>query len=284
MVHKVVISFIPTYVGATGYEPHGFRQPCFILSMSAQNCGSSPHAWGQLTENMVRSSGFLRFIPTCMGAALSDVHHEHDVFRFIPTCVGAASPAPRSAPLPLPVHPHMRGGQRIASTVTGFFLYGSSPHAWGQRGGGGLFAMLIIGSSPHAWGQRFLPGRAATSQCGSSPHAWGQLTTHAKRMEYTDGSSPHAWGQRFSSSPIRSMLYGSSPHAWGQRWYPGGRQISGSVHPHMRGGSLFLAFCCCGCFCGSSPHAWGQRHLQRGFRRHVRFIPTCVGGSWPGRR
>ena len=133
--------------------------------------GSPPHAWGQRHSPVV-TSGSTRFTPTCMGTAQhlrgdaedEQVHphmrgdsyrkarqslygygspphawgqrpyppRENNSARFTPTCVGTALwpwvcwPAHR-------VHPHMRGDS-LKQVITNQGIYGSPPHAWGQRG------------------------------------------------------------------------------------------------------------------------------------------------------
>ena len=53
-----------------------------------------------------------------------------------------------------------------------------------------------------------------------------------------------------------------------------------TVHPHMRG--VYPAnrhTVCIGC--GSSPHAWGLQSEYQPLSHHHRFIPTCVGFTFP---
>ena len=53
------------------------------------------------------------------------------------------------------------------------------------------------------------------------------------------------------------------------------------VHPHVRGeyivGQKFKQ-----CFHGSSPRAWGILRRAVDGALQTRFIPTCVGNTWPG--
>ncbi len=56
------------------------------------------------------------------------------------------------------------------------------------------------------------------------------------------------------------------------------RQMSASVHPHVRGEHhifpLAIYF-----FAGSSPRAWGTQRVDAVWVEQVRFIPTRVGNT-----
>ena len=231
--------------------------------------GSSPRAWGQLSERLDRGRR-ARFIPTCVGTA-------------------SASRSPWSAPA---VHPHVRGDSLQVHEAEGDHL-GSSPRAWGQ---------------PRRWTRvarlsRFIPTCVGTAVCAARcrrrstvhPHVRGDSVRGEPQAGRSAGSSPRAWGQR-SRCAGAHRSNGSSPRAWGQRFARRGRWArerfiptcvgtasagnarapGRSVHPHVRGDSVSLSAVTV-TVRGSSPRAWGQQ-LHRGRRRpRPRFIPTCVG-------
>ena len=106
--------------------------------------------------------------------------------------------------------------------------------------------------------------------------------------------------------PYRAFLcacggrYAPPPHAWGILPYLASRYVRGrfiptcvgntvrfmpqapgkSVHPHVRGEYFgledkFIAFF------GSSPRAWGILQQVLRWPKVLRFIPTCVGNTFP---
>ena len=177
--HRGLRRFIPTCVGTATYScrsrnaspvhPH-VRGDSVVNEYSAEAFGgSSPRAWGQLGARPRRSRGG----------------------RFIPTCVGTAS---RSATgrNNSSVHPHVRGdsacGRKRVQDASG-----SSPRAWGQRGG-------VVDHVSHL---RFIPtcvGTANVSMRASAPlavhpHVRGDSYNADCRDVLPDGSSPRAWGQ-----------------------------------------------------------------------------------------
>ena len=93
------------------------------------------------------------------------------------------------------------------------------------------------------------------------------------------GSSPHAWGILPSSSslppPFRFI-----PTCVGNTLRSPPPSPSRPVHPHMRGEYQKLSTVRRP-FVGSSPHAWGIPFFISPISSFVRFIPTCVGNTFP---
>ncbi len=149
----------------------------------------------------------------------------------------------------------MRGELKICLNC-GCEQYGSSPCAWGTRGG------AVRADS----GGRFIP------MCG-------ELNTFAGTSLVPIGSSPCAWGTRRTPdggdahSRFIPMCVGNSPSM-------ATAPTSATVHPHVRGElskvlgeQVFRP--------GSSPCAWGTLNVIHCHFRHIRFIPMCVGNSSP---
>ena len=131
-------------------HPHMRGEQFWTENSSVNRAGSSPHAWGT-GPNLASFPSVFRFIPTCVGNSLCPIF-----------------------PLRLrPVHPHMRGEQRIAVSFFAL-LVGSSPHAWGTE-----LSLLnpIIN-------QRFIPTCVGNSAW--QPVLQVQLTVH-----------PHMRGEQF---------------------------------------------------------------------------------------
>ena len=154
------------------------------------------------------------------------------------------------------------------------------------------------GSSPHAWGilrrgsimtedSRFIPtcvGNTARTAALASlravhPHMRGEYATEPPQEQAAAGSSPHAWGIRSNTSVyIENRRF--IPTCVGNTTGFCVLKVAPLVHPHMRGEYI----CWAGAFgwpLGSSPHAWGIRRADAHLQRVGRFIPTCVGNTWP---
>ena len=109
--------FIPTCMGNAGslrhlpstaaVHPHVHGERWAVMAYWTVSTGSSPRAWGTLTDLPVPN-----LLP-----------------RFIPTCMGNAS-AERRGFLPVSVHPHVHG-ERFGGFVPLSTVDGSSPRAWG---------------------------------------------------------------------------------------------------------------------------------------------------------
>ena len=113
--------FIPTCMGNSSLceiltlinavHPHVHGELLNLMHSHFCNFGSSPRAWGTLSKNL-STSLFSRFIPTCMG------NSERKEAKY---SAGA-------------VHPHVHGELWIVP-VSARVSLGSSPRAWGTRGG-----------------------------------------------------------------------------------------------------------------------------------------------------
>ena len=254
--------FIPTCVGNSEWpgsprnrpavHPHMRGELRVSAGQTGRNAGSSPHAWG--TQGRHRYA----FV----------------AIRFIPTCVGNSQRRSMSSSVS-PVHPHMRGELSITH-VKGTMFNGSSPHAWGTRGGDGCvrrdlrFIPTCVGNSWHQ-------SRTASST-SVHPHMRGELMKARGIPASKDGSSPHAWGTRRLPGRVHEVPR-FIPTCVGNSFYDVSDSISFTVHPHMRG-ELERTRWSRTVESGSSPHAWGTRQVRRRCRGRDRFIPTCVGNSW----
>ena len=111
------------------------------------------------------------------------------------------------------------------------------------------------------------------------PHMRGEYKRTDDFTGERGGSSPHAWGI-LSSVPVRDCSTRFIPTCVGNTCSSGCRVSPHAVHPHMRGEYLPQRFQTLQRG-GSSPHAWGirGRAVSQGKRR--RFIPTCVGNTFP---
>ena len=138
-----------------------------VADSSSRYCGSSPHAWGALS-NSKKFQLVKRFIPTCVGSM--------PLF-----CIRSNSN---------PVHPHMRGEHAMSTSWKR--VDGSSPHAWG--------ASEAPRSSHRQY--RFIPtcvgsmARAGLKKNDMAvhPHMRGEHRPAQNRQWQRGGSSPHAWG------------------------------------------------------------------------------------------
>ncbi len=170
--------FIPTGVGnastnrrptpSTTVHPHGRGERVIEVLARMVVIGSSPRAWGTPS----------RAVP------------KRRKRRFIPTGVGNA-PSPGRRRSRRPVHPHGRG-ERLTVDLLRRRASGSSPRAWGTRGG----------DEEGQGGRRFIPtgvGNARPPPPGATPPA-----VH-----------PHGRGERVSDRPPKQYAGGSSPRAWG---------------------------------------------------------------------
>ena len=129
-------------------------------------------------------------------------------------------------------------------------------------------------------------GNTTCSPCSGTttavhPHMRGEYGAGSVWRAAATGSSPHAWG-----IPLPSSRYNS----WA-RFIPTcvGNTACGrkpftkkSVHPHMRGEYAQEMSNRTG-KSGSSPHAWGIPQADQLEGCGLRFIPTCVGNTTPGR-
>ncbi len=194
-------------------------------------------------------------------------------WRFIPACAGNARPAfPVSTPRP--VHPRMRGerGRPIDQETA---IDGSSPHARGTHGSGGLGR----GNS------RFIPACAGNATARSidfsnltvHPRMRGERAILVVRAMWATGSSPHARGTHaaylFDTARKRFI-----PACAGNAGALLGTSQPEAVHPRMRGERPFSLFWR-SYTVGSSPHARGTRRPRRHSLRPERFIPACAGNA-----
>ena len=149
-------------------HPHGRGELQQTLANDGYVGGSSPRAWGTLTE-LAHFLWFTRFIPTGVGNS---------------TISGFAG-------LIMAVHPHGRG-ELAGSGLSYAVDSGSSPRAWGT----------LLVSSTSAKVLRFIPTGVGNSQhAGLSdfditvhPHGRGELISIQDGHHRAFGSSPRAWG------------------------------------------------------------------------------------------
>ena len=152
----------------------------------------------------------------------------------------------------VPVHPHMRGEQRVRIR-TAQQCAGSSPHAWGTE----------ISQLTKTFCIRFIPTCVGnrTRNCPDSrtvsvhPHMRGEQVNSLRIGSNQNGSSPHAWGTgglvRMFMPALRFI-----PTCVGNRCGVAFALHFLAVHPHMRGEQDLLTWDK-DKMGGSSPHAWG---------------------------
>ena len=153
---ELLVRFIPTCEGqipwlllllraVNRFIPMCVGQILRALIAARMNSGSSPRAWGRLS-NTCSSACAITVHPHVRGADCPVKAAKSRRKRFIPTCVGQIKPCPRPA-CSCSVHPHVRGADCTASR-SAYFLYSVHPHVRGADG-------------PHAvWQrslQRFIP-------------------------------------------------------------------------------------------------------------------------------
>ncbi len=181
-------------------------------------------------------------------------HHS----RFTPTCVGTMNWLLNDVSQ-FPVHPHVRGDNPTRRRGL-LHPIGSPPRAWGQSNREPLYACL----------SRFTPTCVGTM---ASAVMWLALLI---------GSPPRAWGQ-YKPAWKRLGALRFTPTCVGTIADLSRADLSGTVHPHVRGDNLglesdpFLEH-------GSPPRAWGQLDMANWSFGRLRFTPTCVGTmiSQPG--
>ena len=118
-------------------------------------------------------------------------------------------------------------------------------------------------------------------KCGSSPHAGGTRPYRGcwrgprRFIPTCVGNTGAQWVLeaygRFIPTCVGNTGIRRSP------WH------RGPVHPHMRGEHGRLP-CVFPRVYGSSPHAWGTPVPHGTAHYGIRFIPTCVGNTFPGKR
>ncbi len=149
-------------------HPHVRGEQPRIVWCSSPLSGSSPRTWGtELLEPV-------DIVP----------------IRFIPTYVGNRPAARRSIPIP-PVHPHVRGEQRIQGKGI-YTEIGSSPRTWGT----GTFGMIST-----------VCGRFIPTYVGNS--------FRARRLNRLGTVHPHVRGEQWRASMLDRPMGGSSPRTWG---------------------------------------------------------------------
>ncbi len=305
--HMRKLRFIPTHVGNTSrrcgkiaqrsVHPHARGEHDSRSSLPLLVFGSSPRTWGtpNIGEHSLLAS---RFIPTHVGntAGIPSINSDATVhphargehlrmaprqarpLRFIPTHVGNT----RSWEYPAiitTVHPHARGehGSPVNSQKG---HDGSSPRTWGTPGKprwgsrGIRFIPTHVGNTPRSC-RRDVSGAV-------HPHARGEHADVYKSHGYTRGSSPRTWGTPNRDFQIPRLVrfipthVGNTHHSFTQLLYS-------PVHPHARGEhisstlNVFLD-------AGSSPRTWGTHKACVLAATGVRFIPTHVGNTRPGRQ
>ena len=281
-------------------------------SRRARVCGPSPRAWGARRGGQ-HGAGRLRTIPTCVGSTLSHpksrhgesdhphVRGEHGCRqsrghradgpsprawgaqrhrgqrlherRTIPTCVGSTM-LDLSLPTRRADHPHVRG-EHVDEQFGGGEPLGPSPRAWGARDCG-PWRVIPARTIPTCVGSTGLDPRSGAGGA-DHPHVRGEHMARIWPTMPSSGPSPRAWGARWAGAV--ALFQGRTiPTCVGSTTRPGGRQIPGADHPHVRGehtssSSKFWASV------GPSPRAWGAHLEQLEILGVRRTIPTCVGST-----
>ncbi len=194
-------------------------------------CGSSPRARG---TGHVAETG-------------------RDRSRFIPACAGNR-PCRTSTPIRLPVHPRVRGEQRLDPFEPVDHLR-FIPACAGNRPPVALNVASAVGSSPRARGTGRPIQGGPWRWTGSSPRARGTVRVSSFCASCKGGSSPRARGTDFSglSSMRRSRFI---PACAGNRIARATKAPMRAVHPRVR---------------GEQPDAAEE------FAGQSRFIPACAG-------
>ncbi len=274
--------FIPACAGNTSVS----------APSATSHTGSSPHARGTHAEaSWWRHS--VRFIPACAGNTPAAIHRcawktvhprmrgEHlaswactsaangssphargtrpfitpanAIERFIPACAGNTT-WPRAPPVPIAVHPRMRG-EHTSSVKPIWSRVGSSPHA---RGTPGL-------KDSHLGDRRFIPACAGNTPEISTGHC---ITPVHPRMR----------GEHFLPLASGYTVIGSSPHARGTHCLSQSRQARRRFIPACAGNTLDAVHVAAH-EAGSSPHARGTLSKRIGTHKWMRFIPACAGNT-----
>ena len=148
----------------------------------------------------------------------------------------------------------------------------------GEYCGMTFLAALPSGSSPHAWGI-LLHHPPPTNPPRFIPTCVGNTLAVKAHQGHVAGSSPHAWGIPRTATP-RCPSFRFIPTCVGNTLPPLARGATGAVHPHMRGEYRKIVDGIPG-IRGSSPHAWGIHSPAAASDCMPRFIPTCVGNTFP---
>ena len=178
------------------------------LTIEGNDIGSSPRVWG--TQDWLSEQDQCdRFIPTCVGNALSS-----RIFAKRPS-----------------VHPHVCGERRHKKRQT-FGHYGSSPRVWGTH-----YSGKVVNNS-----QRFIPtcvGNALKRQAGNRkkavhPHVCGERKNCRLILKIQDGSSPRVWGT-LCVKLFHSFVKRFIPTCVGNAAAPVPDAQRNTVHPHVCG-------------------------------------------------
>ena len=252
--------------------------------------GSPPRTWGRPVRGAARAVPH-RFTPTYVGKT-PPLHLLGDRWRFTPTYVGKTWQGCRSCG-PSPVHPHVRGEDRIPSRQ-GRPVRGSPPRTWGRPGrcvGGDArvrFTPTYVGKTsegalrskkysvhPHVRGEDSVPGWRWNRRYGSPPRTWGRRVTGTVVFG-APPVHPHVRGEDARAAADRPAAPGSPPRTWGRPACPCGHRGSGPVHPHVRGEDkkedIWI-----GENHGSPPRTWGRLQDGDAVLLAERFTPTYVG-------
>ncbi len=109
------------------------------------------------------------------------------------------------------------------------------------------------------------------------PHVRGERRTWVGGAPSVSGPSPRAWGTPLAA-PCRSPPLRSIPTCVGNATNRYGWDVSGAVHPHVRG-ERPVVFERSRQDYGPSPRAWGTQGHGPALEAKWRSIPTCVGNA-----
>ena len=239
-----------------------------------RGCGSAahPHTRGEHREGPIKPADYLGSSPHAWGTLTNGGEHK-EANRLIPTRVGNTSDQSSNAPTDS-AHPHVRGEHSTRSSLKRT-RRGSSPRAWGTH-----YCLF-----EDAVAARLIPtcvgntgaDADARRQSAAHPHVRGEHCCVMPKCAAMSGSSPRAWGTRIQRK-IDAVVGRLIPTCVGNTDSKMRLRTSGSAHPHVRG-EHGGARSCSRMRRGSSPRAWGTRVPFRHPKHAGRLIPTCVGNT-----
>jgi len=263
LVHGVDGRFIPTCVGntilpgaccvLTAVHPHVCGEHPDPSHLANRQFGSSPRVWGTHGVQL-RSRMYNRFIPTCVG----------NTARLRKKARGD------------PVHPHVCG-EHSSSVNLSDRAVGSSPRVWGT--------LENHRSLPRTC--RFIPtcvgntrfSRKISTRASVHPHVCGEHKALPHKPPVSLGSSPRVWGT-LDAGGCAAAYRRFIPTCVGNTVITTRIECCITVHPHVCGEHV-IGYWLLVLIIGSSPRVWGTPMWLNLVNGMFRFIPTCVGNTYP---